>query len=86
MAIAGAGGWIPSNWAALHNGSIIFLAITQNKPPHLVPTVEDAAAALLAGQRVTVDVRWSYISQLRALIAEQTTRNTNHATRPEQPS
>lgn len=79
MAIAGAGGWIPSNWAALHNGSIVFLAITQNKPPDLVPTVEDAATALLAGERVTVDVRWAYMSKLRELLRQHATRNTEQS-------
>lgn len=68
MAIAGAGGWTPSNLAKLRNGRIELIAITQNKPPELVPPVTDAAAALLAGELVTVDVRWAYMSTLRGLV------------------
>lgn len=65
MAIAGAGGWKPSNLARLRNGQIEFIAITQNKPPELIVPLEEASARLLAGELVTVDVRWGYMSALR---------------------
>lgn len=68
MAIAGAGGWKPSNLARLRNGQIEFIAITQNKPPELIVPLEEASARLLAGELVTVDVRWGYMSALREMV------------------
>lgn len=68
MAIAGSGGWTPSNLACLRNGKIHFVAITQNKPPDLIPDVEVAAETLRTGGYVNVDVRWPYMSRLRQVL------------------
>lgn len=71
MAIAGSGGWRPSNLARLHNGHIEFIAITQNKPPELIVPLAEAVDRLLAGELVTVDVRWPYMSVLRAEVQQR---------------
>jgi hypothetical protein len=71
MAVAGAGGWTPSNGAKLRNGRIEFTAITQNKPPDLVDSLEIASSKLLAGQVATVDVRFEYMSKLRQMVGVQ---------------
>lgn len=68
MAIAGSGGWKPSNIAVLKQGRIELVAITQNKPPELITPLEEAVERLLAGELVTVDVRWPYMSVLREMI------------------
>jgi hypothetical protein len=68
MAIAGSGGWIPSNYARLRNGQLEFTGITQNKPRYILPPLDEAARLLLAGETVTVDMRYQATSQLRALL------------------
>ena len=68
MAVAGSGGWIPSNLAILRNGRVEFVTITQNKPRELVTDVTDAAERLRRGEYVTVDVRYPYMSELRELL------------------
>ena len=71
MAIAGSGGWKPSNIAVLKKGRIEYIAITQNKPPELITPLEEAVERLLAGELVTVDVRWPYMSVLRAEVEQR---------------
>ena len=68
MAVSGASGWIPSNQAKLKGGELVFLAITQNKPRWILPSIEKAARLLIAGEAVTVDMRWEAMSKLRELI------------------
>lgn len=66
MAIAGSGGWIPSNRVKLHNGEIVFTAMTQNKPKEICNgDVPDVVRRLLAGELVTVDIRHEFMSKLR---------------------
>ncbi len=69
MAIGGSG--IPCNTAVLTNGRIEFITMTQNRPAELVKPVEETAAALLAGEYVTVDVRPPYMNPLRELVAKE---------------
>ena len=72
MAIAGSGGWIPSNRIRLQNGEIVFTAMTQNKPKGvLVNDVDEAARLLRAGEAVTVDVRDGFMSQLREALEDE---------------
>ena len=69
MAVAGQGGWVPSNSVALRNGEIHFLYITQNKPKSITnQDVRDTANRLLAGEAVTIDVRFPFTTQLRGEI------------------
>lgn len=65
MAIAGSGGWVPSNWARLRNGRLEFVAITQNKPKELIVPLDEAVDRLQRGEVVTVDARWAYQQALR---------------------
>lgn len=66
MAIAGAGGWIPSNRVRLEDGRLVFCAMTQNKPASvLVMDVDEAARRLLAGETITMDIREGFTSQLK---------------------
>lgn len=71
MAIAGAGGWIPSNQIRLVAGELRFTTITQNKPKEVLEQDAGAAARrLLAGETVTMDVRHEFMSQVREALNE----------------
>ena len=66
MAVSGSGGWVPSTWARWDGAQVQFMGITQNKPKDVIePDPSVAAARLLAGERVTIDVRHGYMSELR---------------------
>lgn len=66
MAIAGSGGWIPSNQVKLVDGHFWFCGITQNKPRDICnDDPADVARRLLAGETVTMDVRHEFTAQVR---------------------
>lgn len=69
MAIAGSGGWIPSNAVKLVDGHFWFCGITQNKPRGICNNAPaDVARRLLAGETVTIDVRYEFTQQVRRLL------------------
>lgn len=69
MAIAGAGGWIPSNRLKLVDGELRFTTITQNKPKEvLCQDADEAVRRLMAGETVTMDVRHEFLSQVREVL------------------
>lgn len=66
MAIAGSGGWIPSNQIRLRDGQLQFCSITQNKPSSVCESdPATAARRLLAGETVTMDIRYPFVTQVR---------------------
>lgn len=66
MAISGAGGWIPSNRVKLQDGDLFFTAMTQNKPKDvLCQDANEAARRLLAGEVVTMDIRYEFTTAVK---------------------
>jgi len=71
MAVAGSGGWIPSNHVSYSGGVFHFHSITQNKPREICNyDVAEVVRLLLAGEVATIDVREEFMSQVREAIAE----------------
>ena len=69
MAVAGSGGWIPSNRVIARAGRLDFIGgYTQNKPRQVVDDLPTALAKLLAGESAQIDVRHEFQSQLRAVL------------------
>lgn len=66
MAVAGSGGWIPSNRMAVRGGRLeVIGGYTQNKPKSVVDDLENATALLLDGKSAQVDMRYPFQSELR---------------------
>lgn len=73
MAVAGSGGWVPSNRVRLRAGRLVFLELTQNKPSTvLVRDPKEVARRLLAGESVMIDIRYSFQEQVFEYLKEKT--------------